>query len=73
MKNKISLTFNISNFEPVSENSINKLIGGFSTSLSARGDSLEILSNNCHGGNCVKGCGTNTNCNTVAGCGVIKE
>ncbi|WP_452225611.1 hypothetical protein [Lacinutrix chionoecetis] len=75
MGNKIKLSFNISNFEPISEDSENKLIGGFSTSLSGSGDSLETLSNNCSGGNCVEGCGSgqNINCNAVKGCGVIKE
>lgn len=75
MDNKIKITFDISNFEPISEDSGNKLVGGFSASMSSNGESLESLSNNCNGGNCIKGCGDgqNVNCNTVAGCSVVKE
>lgn len=73
MENKINITFNISSFEPISENSENKLIGGFSVSLSGGRDSLETLSNNCQGGNCSTNCGgaQNIKCNSVAGCGVV--
>lgn len=71
MENKIKLTFNISSFEPISEDSENKLVGGFSSSKSGGKDSVANLSNNCHGGNCVWGCGSgqNVGCNEVAGCG----
>lgn len=75
MKNNIKVTVNISGFEPISETSENKLIGGFSASLSTNDESLQSLSNNCHGGNCVKGCGgwpSNDWCNSVPGCGVIE-
>jgi hypothetical protein len=55
-----------------------RLQGGFAIILSAEnvlviGGSEEA--NNCHGGNCVSGCGSNLeagcghNTNTVAGCG----
>ena len=77
MGTKVKLTFDISNFEAISENSEKKLVGGFSSSLTGGSDSLETLSNNCHGGNCATGCGTNethgcstnASCNAVAGCG----
>ena len=72
MVNKI--TFDISNFEPISENTENKLIGGFSQSQSSsvRFD-FNVEGNNCQGGNCVEGCGSGQNigCNAVAGCGVV--
>ncbi|WP_452225612.1 hypothetical protein [Lacinutrix chionoecetis] len=76
MKNQINLTFKISNFEPISENSENMLVGGFSLSLSGAGEvSLDTISNNCFGGNCTWGCGDGKNigCNTVTGCGVVSE
>ena len=55
-----------------------KLNGGFAIILFA--DNAVVIggseeANNCHGGNCVQGCGTNltagcgANTNTVAGCG----
>lgn len=71
--NKINLIFNISDFESVSENSENKLIGGFSSSLKGGIHNLEALSNNCDGGNCATRCGSgqNISCNAVAGCGVV--
>lgn len=74
MKSKINVTFDIANFEPLSENNENKLVGGFSVSLSGRGGGTNtITDNNCHGGNCDTNCGggQNINCNTVSGCGVI--
>lgn len=76
MIRKTNLSFSISNFEPVSENFENKLIGGFSQSQSSsRGFNYEVNGNNCQGMNCASNCdgGTvqNTNCNTVTNCGVI--
>ena len=66
-------SFNISLFEEISENQENQLTGGFSTVVTSH---LEVLTfdntNNCQGGNCVKGCGSNDACNTVAGCGSQK-
>ncbi|WP_452225613.1 hypothetical protein [Lacinutrix chionoecetis] len=75
MKNKAKIVFNISNFEPISENSENKLIGGFSASMTGGADSLDTISNNCMGGNCDTNCGggQNIKCNSVNGCGVIQE
>ncbi len=72
MATKVKLTFDISNFEAISENSEKKLVGGFSSSLTGGSDSLETLSNNCHGGNCAVGCGAERNiqCNVVVGCGI---
>ncbi len=76
MATKVKLSFEISNFETISENSEKKLVGGFSASLTGGSDSLETLSNNCNGGNCSFGCGssgsTNKGCNSVAGCGIEK-
>ena len=70
MKNKAKILFDISNFEPVSEDSESKLVGGFSTSLAHREDcSVETLSNNCLGGNCADGCGDGQTSNCAAGCG----
>lgn len=75
MGNELKVTFNISNFEPISEDSGNKLVGGFSASVSGIGESVLSLSNNCSGGNCVEGCGSgqNINCNVAKGCGVKVE
>ncbi|MDP1814039.1 MAG: hypothetical protein Q8K92_06280 [Leadbetterella sp.] len=74
MQKNINSSFNLSNFESISETSENQLVGGFSSSLSfnltmSYGDDN---SNNCEGGNCAAGCGTGQNvksCNTVSGCG----
>lgn len=63
---------------PLAESSFGKLTGGFfildaSENANLLGGSEET--NNCHGGNCVSGCGSNLsaqcghNTNTVAGCG----
>ncbi|WP_452225608.1 hypothetical protein [Lacinutrix chionoecetis] len=76
MKNKIKLSFGISNFEPISETSESKLIGGFSKSQSSSmGFDYEINGNNCMGSNCASNCDgsgvQNTKCNTVTNCGVI--
>ena len=79
MKNQVNLALKIKNFEHISENSESKLIGGFSTSISMSStdeNNLEIISNNCHGGNCTTGCGgwpTNDYCNSVSGCGEIQK
>ncbi|MDP1814041.1 MAG: hypothetical protein Q8K92_06290 [Leadbetterella sp.] len=70
----MQITFNLNDFESISETSENQLVGGFSASLSFNpamsfGDDN---SNNCLGGNCVDGCGSGQNvrgCNTVSGCG----
>lgn len=73
MKNKNKLIFNISEFEPISANSENKLVGGFSHTISGGGNSSGTISNNCQGGNCKTNCGggQNIECNTTLGCGVI--
>lgn len=75
MEHKVKMTFNISSFEPISEDSGNKLVGGFSASLTGTGDSVETLSNNCNGGNCFTNCGggQNIKCNSVTGCTSTKE
>lgn len=68
----MKLKFNLSNFEPISESSENKLIGGFSPSISIEIKDHEFNTNNCNGGNCVSGCGNGQNvqtCNTSMGCG----
>ncbi len=70
MKNKLKMIFDISNFEPVNENSENKLVGGFSESISSIGQSLELIANNCNGANCYSGCGEHHA--TVIGCGVAR-
>ncbi len=59
------------------ESSLGTLTGGFIVLQSS--ENLALLggeeTNNCRGGNCVQGCGTNleagcgANTNTVAGCG----
>ncbi len=68
MKNKITLIFE--NFEKISESQEHNLVGGFSKSFSNQNEiSFSEETNNCHGGNCVKGCGPfNSGCNTVVGC-----
>lgn len=70
MKNKIKVIFEIKNFESLSENSENKLVGGFSHTISGGGNSSGTISNNCQGGNCVEGCGSgqNVQCNQTIGC-----
>ena len=72
MGNKVKLMFDISNFEPVSEDSENKLVGGFSTSLSRQDQDpvQQETANNCLGGNCTDGCGGGQTLNGAAGCGV---
>ncbi|WP_340203326.1 hypothetical protein [Ascidiimonas sp. W6] len=70
MGNKVKMIFDISNFEPVAEDSENKLVGGFSASVSGTfQDPVQETTNNCQGGNCVKGCGDGQILNGAAGCG----
>lgn len=68
------LTIMLEGFENISENE--KFVsGGFSKSYTfqVRETSVGYATDNCHGGNCVAGCGGNNGCNTVAGCGTIKK
>ena len=68
MSSKIK--FDLANFESLSEDSSNQLVGGFSASVSLTLDSASFETNNCNGGNCVDGCGaTNNGCNVVENCG----
>lgn len=66
--------FLLLNFEPVSNELEEKLIGGFSQSVSVAGPTTTIddgASNNCMGGNCTNGCGMggqNSGCNATSGC-----
>ena len=70
MGNKVKVMFDISNFEPVTEDSENKLVGGFSASLSRQDvQQQDTVSNNCLGGNCADGCGDGQILNGTAGCG----
>ncbi len=70
MGNKVKMMFDISNFESVAEDSENKLVGGFSASVSrTQSQTQETTTNNCLGANCVEGCGNGQNVNGVAGCG----
>ena len=56
-------------FEPLSEDAEN-LLGGFSASLSSSAfEGGSGAANNCLGGNCVAGCGSGQEVNTVSGCG----
>ncbi|WP_452225609.1 hypothetical protein [Lacinutrix chionoecetis] len=75
MKNKTKI-FRISTFESVSENSENKLVGGFSLSQSSSMNFDFSTTNNCMGGNCSTDCGSgpigqNVQCNVAQGCGTI--
>ena len=72
MGNKVQMIFDISNFEPIAEDSESKLVGGFSTSLSRQNaqQQEETVTNNCQGGNCASGCGGGQILNGAAGCGV---
>ena len=70
MKQKVTLT--LENFEGISESQGNRLVGGFSQIFSGQESPFsasEGTTNNCASGNCVAGCGTNSGCNVVAGCG----
>lgn len=76
MKNKTKISYRISNFESVSENAENKLVGGFSQTQSSSMGFDFTMSNNCYGGNCTTDCGNgpigqNVQCNVAQGCGVI--
>lgn len=67
--------FEISKFEALSETSGNRLVGGFSDTITGSSNSSGTLSNNCQGGNCVERCGSGQNiqCNGVRACGVVFE
>jgi hypothetical protein len=70
---KVKISVDLTKFESVSETAEQKLLGGFSASFSSDLENVgDEGSNNCAGGNCVEGCGkgSNSGCNTVAGCGV---
>ncbi|MEE4000515.1 hypothetical protein V1T75_09195 [Tenacibaculum sp. FZY0031] len=73
MTNNVRLSLSVSNFEPISENTENKLIGGFSQSISSSIRRENPSANNCEGQNCASGCTggdpQNTKCNTVTNCG----
>ena len=73
MKNKHLLILN--SLDKITENHEESLVGGFSKSFSfqVRETSVGGPTDNCFGGNCTSGCGTNGNkgCNSVAGCGTI--
>ena len=71
MKTKVDFSFNLKNFETISENSESKLVGGFSATFFSSEKEFDQGANNCSGGNCVAGCGNgqNVDCNTVVGCG----
>lgn len=76
MKNKATISFQISNYEAISESSESKLVGGFSKSQSSSTSYDFNTTNNCYGGNCTPDCGDgpigqNLNCNVAQGCGVI--
>ena len=60
--------FSFLRFEPLSDAS-ERLLGGFSASLSATSVTEETGANNCNGGNCVAGCGSGQDINTVKNCG----
>lgn len=66
---KVTITFE--DFEGLSKTQGDKLVGGFSASFSSPRyqSSFSGADNNCKGGNCVEGCGGNSGCNTVDGCG----
>jgi len=70
MKKKITIT--LENFEGISETQSNQLMGGFSQSFSGQDKIADtLIGNNCQGGNCVEGCGSDNNvmCNNRVGCG----
>ena len=74
MGTKEKVMFDISNFETVTEDSENKLVGGFSISIAGIfQDTLENTTNNCQGGNCEAGCGSGQTLNGVPGCGVKQK
>lgn len=62
MEALLKIKFNIREFEPIGENSVNQLVGGFSSSISViTGDTFAADGNNCMGANCSSGCGTGQN------------
>ncbi|MEE4000514.1 hypothetical protein V1T75_09190 [Tenacibaculum sp. FZY0031] len=63
------LSFDISIFESISENSESKLIGGFTQSFSSSFIKEDETANNCLGGNCSAGCGASNNCLGTGGNG----
>lgn len=71
----VKLKFQLNSYESLGDDSGNKLVGGFSGSISMYTDPNDSDdgggANNCSGGNCVANCGTgqNVNCNTTTGCG----
>ena len=71
MVNKVKMMFDITKFEAVSEDSENKLVGGFSASVANRlnQDQQTAEANNCQGGNCESGCGGGQTLNGAPGCG----
>ena len=74
MGNKVKVMFDIAGFEPVIEDSENKLVGGFSASVAQQRKDEPCVddpnpSNNCLGANCATGCGGGQILNGVAGCG----
>lgn len=68
---KVTILFE--NFETISKIQGDKMVGGFSTTFHAQNvpSVFSGADNNCKGGNCVIGCGGNSSCNTVDGCGHI--
>lgn len=71
MKKNYKVKLKLINFELIKKDESNKLLGGFSLSLSSNSDILiSGETNNCEGGNCASGCGVgqNVSCNTSAGC-----
>ena len=71
MNAKVSLLYKLENFENISEDSENKLLGGFSATFFSSEKEFDQGANNCNAGNCVAGCGSgqNIDCNSTAFCG----
>lgn len=71
----LKINFKVGDFEAIAETSENKLVGGFSNSLSVfSGNPFAAAAdgNNCSGANCTSGCGSGQNlngCNSYAHCG----
>ena len=75
MKNKLKISIDLENFEPISETSKSQLTGGFSNSVGNGGvvtapGGVGPENTNCLGANCTMGCGDGQTVNTVRGCGV---
>ena len=67
MKNKVKISIELENFEPIAETSKNRLTGGFSSSKSVSGPiGLEssLPNINCLGANCTLNCGDGQVINT---------